>query len=136
MDYQRSVTVDLPYAEAVTRTRAALAEQGFGILTEIDVQATLKQKRGLEMEPYVILGACNPDLAHRALEIDRDIGVLLPCNVVVSARQGGGSTVRILDPQLMASVTELVGLRPLADEASLRLQTVLDILTAAEGDHP
>ena len=136
MDYQRSVTVDLPYAEAVTRTRAALAEQGFGILTEIDVQATLKQKRGLEMEPYVILGACNPDLAHRALEIDRDIGVLLPCNVVVSARQGGGSTVRILDPQLMASVTELVGLRPPPDEASLRLQTVLDILTAAEGDHP
>ena len=131
MDYQRSVTVDLPHAEAVTRTREALAEQGFGILTEIDVRATLRQKRGLEMEPYVILGACNPDLAHQALEIDRSIGVLLPCNVVVSARQGGGSTVRILDPQLMASVTELAGLRPLADEASDRLQTVLDALTAA-----
>ncbi|MGI8697809.1 MAG: DUF302 domain-containing protein [Mycobacteriales bacterium] len=129
MDYQRSITLDLPYAQAVTRTREALAEQGFGVLTEIDVQATLKDKRGLEMEPYVILGACNPDLAHQALEVDRSIGVLLPCNVVVSAREGGGSTVAILDPQLMASVTELPAVRPLADEASRRLQTVLDTLT-------
>lgn len=93
------------------------------------MQATLKDKRGLEMEPYVILGACNPDLAHQALEVDRSIGVLLPCNVVVSAREGGGSTVAILDPQLMASVTELPAVRPLADEASRRLQTVLDTLT-------
>jgi uncharacterized protein (DUF302 family) len=132
MDYQRSITVDLPYAQAVTRTREALAEQGFGVLTEIDVQATLKDKRGLDMEPYVILGACNPDLAHQALEADRSIGVLLPCNVVVSAREGGGSTVAILDPQLMASVTEMPGLRPLADEASRRLRAVLDILTAPD----
>ena len=125
MDYQRSISVDLPYAEAVARTVEALAEQGFGILTEIDVQATLRDKRGLEMEPYVILGACNPDLAHQALEVDRSIGVLLPCNVVVSGR-GEGSTVRILDPQIMASVTELPALQPLADEASTRLQAVLD----------
>jgi uncharacterized protein (DUF302 family) len=136
MDYERHVSVDLPYLEAVNRTREALAEQGFGILTEIDVQATLKQKRGLEMEPYVILGACNPDLAHQALELDRRIGVLLPCNVVVSAREGGGSTVAILDPQLMASVTELAGLQPLADEASRRLQHVLDTLTAEPSDAP
>ena len=115
MDYQRSVTVDLPYTEAVTRIRQALAEQGFGILTEIDVQSTLKEKLGVKMEPYVILGACNPGLAHQALEIDRSIGVLLPCNVVVSARRGGGSTVQILDPQLMASVTELAGLQPVLD---------------------
>jgi uncharacterized protein (DUF302 family) len=131
MDYQRTITVNLPYTAAVTRTRQALADQGFGILTEIDVQATLKDKRGLEMEPYVILGACNPDLAHQALEIDRSIGVLLPCNVVVSAGPGGGSTVQILDPQLMASVTELPRLQPLADEASRRLQAVLDTLTAS-----
>ena len=131
MDYQRSIPVDMPYAEAVTRTRQALAEQGFGVLAEIDVQATLKEKRGLEMEPYVILGACNPDLAHQALEVDRGIGVLLPCNVVVSAREGGGSTVAILDPQIMASVTELPDLQPLADEASRRLQAVLDTLTTA-----
>jgi len=128
MDYQRSITVDLPYAEAVSRTREALAGQGFGVLTEIDVQATLRDKRGLEMEPYVILGACNPDLAHEALEVDRSIGVLLPCNVVVSAR-GDGSAVQILDPQLMASVTGLPALEPIADEASRRLQVVLDTLT-------
>ncbi|MDQ3416773.1 MAG: DUF302 domain-containing protein [Actinomycetota bacterium] len=127
MDYQRTITVDLAYDEAVSRTRDALAEQGFGILTEIDVQATLKEKRDLDMEPYVILGACNPDLAHQALEIDRSIGVLLPCNVVVGSRDGG-STVQILDPQLMASVTELPGLQPIADEAASRLQAVLDSL--------
>ena len=97
MEYQRSISTDLPYAEAVTRTREALGEQGFGVLTEIDVQATLRDKLGLEMEPYIILGACNPKLAHQALEVDRSIGVLLPCNVVVSGH-GEGSTVQILDP--------------------------------------
>ncbi len=127
MDYHRSITLPLPYAEAVTRTREALAEQGFGVLSEIDVQATLREKRGVEMEPYVILGACNPDLAHQALEVDRSIGVLLPCNVVVSGA-GEGSTVQILDPQLMASVTELPALQPLADDASGRLQAVLNSL--------
>ena len=129
MNFERSITVDLPYTKAVTRTRQALAEQGFGVLTEIDVQATLRDKRGLEMEPYVILGACNPDLAHRALEVDRSIGVLLPCNVVVSSIEDG-SRVQILDPQLMASVTELPQLQPLADEASRRLQAVLDTLAS------
>lgn len=128
MDYQRTITVDLAYDEAVSRTRDALAEQGFGILTEIDVQATLKERRDLDMEPYVILGACNPDLAHQALEIDRSIGVLLPCNVVVGSSDGG-STVQILDPQLMASVTGLPELQPIADEAASRLQAVLDSLT-------
>jgi len=129
MNYERRITIDLPYAEAVARTRQALAEQGFGALTEIDVQATLRDKRGLEMEPYVILGACNPDLAHQALEVDRSIGVLLPCNVVVSSVEDG-SRVQILDPQMMASVTELAQLQPLADEASRRLQTVLDTLAS------
>lgn len=130
MDYERSITLPLPYEQAVTRTRDALAEQGFGILTEIDVQATLREKRGLEMESYLILGACNPDLAHQALDIDRSIGVLLPCNVVVSS-QPSGSKVQILDPQLMASVTGLTDLQPLADEASHRLQAALDSLSAA-----
>jgi len=129
MDYQRSITIDLPYAQAVTRTREALAEQGFGVLSEIDVQATLRDKRGVEMEPYLILGACNPDLAHQALQVDRSIGVLLPCNVVVSGR-GQGSTVQILDPQLMATVTALPALQPLADEASTRLQAVLHDLSS------
>jgi len=128
MDYQRSITLEIPYSNAVTRTRDALADQGFGVLTEIDVKATLREKLGLDMEPYVILGACNPELAHQALEVDRSVGVLLPCNVVVSGR-GEGSTVQILDPQIMASVTGLAGLQPLADEASSRLQAVLDSLS-------
>lgn len=127
MDYQRGITMTVPYAEAVALTRDALAEQGFGVLSEIDVQATLRQKRGVEIEPYLILGACNPDLAHQALEVDRSIGVLLPCNVVVSGH-GHGSTVQILDPQIMASLTGLAGLQPIADEASTRLQAVLEKL--------
>ena len=127
MTYVRSITLDLSYGEAVTRTREALAEQGFGVLTEIDVQATLKDKLGQDMEPYVILGACNPELAHQALEIDRAIGALLPCNVVVR-EQDGGSTVLILDPQIMATLPGRDELQPVADEASRRMDTVLTSL--------
>jgi uncharacterized protein (DUF302 family) len=127
MQYERRVTVELPYTEAVSKVRELLGEQGFGVLSEIDVRATLKQKRGVEMEDYVILGACNPDLAHQALDIDRSIGVLLPCNVVVSA-DGDRSKVQILDPQTMSGVTGLDALQPVADEASQRLQAVLDSL--------
>lgn len=130
MNYERSITLDIPYAEAVPKVKEALGEQGFGVLSEIDVQATLKEKRGIDMEDYVILGACNPDLAHQALEIDRSIGVLLPCNVVVSSR-GEGSTVQILDPQTMSSITERDELKPVADDASQRLQKVLDGLQGA-----
>lgn len=127
MQYERSVTVDMPYAEAVPKAKELLAEQGFGVLSEIDVRATLKEKRGVEMEDYVILGACNPGLAYQALEVDRSIGVLLPCNVVVSA-DGDRSKVQILDPQTMSGVTGLDALQPVADEASQRLQAVLDSL--------
>jgi uncharacterized protein (DUF302 family) len=127
MQYERSATVNLPYPEAVAKVRELLSAQGFGVLSEIDVRATLREKRGVEMEDYVILGACNPDLAHRALDIDRSIGVLLPCNVVVSA-YGDRSKVQILDPQTMSTVTGLPALQPVADEASQRLQAVLDDL--------
>jgi len=127
MPYVRSITLDLSYAETVTRTQEALAEQGFGVLTEIDVQATLKEKLGQDMEPYVILGACNPELAHRALEIEREIGALLPCNVVVR-EQDGGSTVLILDPQIMASLPGRDELQPVADEATRRMDAVLATL--------
>ncbi len=128
MQYERSITVDLPYAAAVAKVKELLGEQGFGVLSEIDVRSTLKEKRNVEMEDYLILGACNPDLAHRALEVDRSIGVLLPCNVVVSA-DGDRSRVQLLDPQTMSSITGLDDLQPVADEASDRLQTVLDTLT-------
>lgn len=125
--YQNSVSLELPFAEAVTATTAALAEQGFGVLTEIDVQATMKAKRDKDMEPYVILGACNPALAEAAIDADRSTGVLLPCNVVVRG-DGAGSVVSILDPQLMATLTDLPAMTALADEASTRLLAVLNTL--------
>ncbi|MET8506527.1 DUF302 domain-containing protein [Streptomyces sp. NPDC004787] len=129
MDYGIPVTLDLPFAEAVDRVRAALAEQGFGILTEIDVRATLKTKIGAEMEDYLILGACNPPLAHRALEADRHIGLLLPCNVVVRAAEEPGQTVvEAMDPQLMVSVTGRPELAPVAEEAGARLRAALGAL--------
>ena len=127
MNHEHSITVDLPYAEAVEQTRAALAEQGFRVLSQIDVQTTLREKRGLELEPYVILGACNPDLAHQALDIDRSIGVLLACNVVVSARDHG-SKIQILDPLIMAAVLGRDELQPIAQAPARRLEAVLDNL--------
>ena len=131
MSYERTVTVDLSYGQTVVRVREALAEQGFGVLTEIDMQAVMRDKRGIEMEPCVILGACNPDLAHRALEIDRGIGTLLPCNVVVAAH-GERSQVRIFEPQLMVQVTGRQELAPIADEADQRLTAVLSALPTAD----
>jgi uncharacterized protein (DUF302 family) len=129
VDYSRTVRVDLPYEQAVERTRAALSDQGFGVLTEIDVRATLKNKLDVEMEDYVILGACNPQLAHRALDVDRTIGLLLPCNVVVR-RDGAGSIVEALDPQIMVSVPEIEELSPIAEEAGQRIQAALERVAA------
>lgn len=125
MDYQRTIELDVPYEEAVERTRKALSEQGFGVLTEIDLKATLKAKKDVDIEPYLILGACNPGLAHRALEVDRGVGVLLPCNVVVSGRDDGGSTVRVLEPQLFPLMSGLPALQDMADEASDLLDAAL-----------
>ncbi|MFJ1708410.1 DUF302 domain-containing protein [Kitasatospora sp. NPDC088346] len=127
MDYGIPLTLDLPFDEAVERVRSALAEQGFGILTEIDVRATLRAKLGEEIEEYVILGACNPALAHRALEVDRRIGLLLPCNVVVRAA-GGRTVVEVMDPQLMVRITDQPALEAVADEAASRLRAALDTL--------
>jgi uncharacterized protein (DUF302 family) len=127
MDYGISVTLDLPFTKAVARTRTALAEQGFGVLTEIDVQATLRAKLGEELEDYLILGACNPPLAHRALEADRQIGLLLPCNVVVRTADGR-TVVEAMDPQLLVTVTGRAELAPVADEAAARLRAALNSL--------
>lgn len=125
MQYGMTVTTALPFDEAVERTRAALAQQGFGVLTEIDVQATLKQKLDADMEPYLILGACNPHLAHQALDVERDMGLLLPCNVVVR-RDGERTLVQSLDPQVMVTLPDLPELQGLADEATRRLRAALD----------
>ncbi len=129
MDYGMTITLDLAYDQAVPAVRQALQDQGFGVLTEIDAQATMKEKLGVEMEPYIILGACNPQLAHRALDVDRQIGLLLPCNVVVRADGDGRTIVSALDPQLMVTIPEREGLRPVADEAGLRIRAALDALT-------
>jgi uncharacterized protein (DUF302 family) len=129
MAYDISTSLDLPFPQAVDRVRAALAEQGFGVLTEIDVQATMRAKLGEEMEDYLILGACNPPLAHRALEADRHIGLLLPCNVVVRAADGR-TVVEAMDPQLLVTVTGQAELAPVADEAAARLRAALDSLGA------
>lgn len=128
MDYARSVTLGLSYAEAVPRVKQALQAHGFGVLTEIDVQATLKDKLGIDTQPYLILGACNPQLAHRALEIEPEIGLLLPCNVVVRAAGDETTLVQALDPQVMVTVPGRADLAPVAEEAGRLLQDALDEL--------
>ena len=132
MSYGTSVTLDLPFADAVGRVRAALAEQGFGVLTEIDVTATLRARLGEQMEDYLILGACNPPAAHQALGIDRSIGLLLPCNVVVRAA-AEGTVVEALDPQVMVTLTGRDELKPVADEVARRLTAALAGLPAGDG---
>ncbi|WP_431984659.1 DUF302 domain-containing protein [Streptomyces qinglanensis] len=127
MPYDRTVTLDTDFATAVAAVRAALAEEGFGVLSEIDVRATLKAKLDHEMEDYLILGACNPPLAREALEADRSIGLLLPCNVVVR-RDGDRTVVQALDPGTMVTLTGLPALEPVASDATRRLDAALAAL--------
>lgn len=124
MSYDRTVSLTSDFATTVDAVREALAAQGFGVLTEIDVKATLKAKLGHDMEDYLILGACNPPLAHRAIEADRAIGLLLPCNVVVR-RVGDHTLVQALDPNTMVTLTGLPALEPVAQEAAARLDAAL-----------
>jgi uncharacterized protein (DUF302 family) len=131
VSYGTQVTLDAPFADAVARVRAALAAHGFGVLTEIDVAATLKAKLGEQMEDYVILGACNPPFAHQALAIDRSTGLLLPCNVVVRAA-AAGTIVEALDPQVMVTLTGRPELKPVADEVARRLAAALAELTTED----
>lgn len=119
--------LNLPYDEALSRVTAALKAEGFGVLTTVDVKDTFKQKLGVEFRRYVILGACNPPLAHRALSADRDVGLLLPCNVIVY-EDGGQSVVSIVDPRVMLSVMSNPALQPIAEEARARLLRVAEAL--------
>ncbi len=122
--YGFGTTLQVPYEAAIPRVKEALTAEGFGVLTEIDVRRTLREKLGAEMEPYIILGACNPQLAQRALEQEPDIGLLLPGNVVVRA-QGEGSRVDVADPQEMLGMVGNAQLQPIAEEAKQRLQRVV-----------
>jgi len=121
-------TVALPYHDVLGRVEQALAEQGFGILTRIDVKATLKAKLGVDFPCYEILGACRPPLAHRALSAEPGVGVLLPCNVVVRELGGRQTRVEIADPHAMVALFPQADLREVADEARRRLDAALAAL--------
>jgi len=128
MDVQQlglSRTVSRSYADAIETITAALKEEGFGILTEIDVKATLKKKIDVDFRPYVILGACNPPLAHRALQTEPLLGLLLPCNVIVYDNGDGTTAVSIMDPIQMVSLSDNEELRAVAKEANAKLQRAI-----------
>lgn len=128
--YTFTAVLPEPIEQVRPRVEVALRDEGFGVLTEIDVAATLKAKLGVERAPYLILGACNPQLAHRALEIDPSIGALLPCNVVLRASDGSGTIVEIIDPAAALGIVESRGIAPIATEAAERLRRVLDTVVA------
>ena len=125
--YGFGITLQIPYEVAIPRVKEALKAEGFGVLTEIDVRRTMREKLGADMEPYIILGACNPPLAHRALEQEPDIGLLFPCNVVVRS-EGKGSRVEVADPQAMLGIVGNEELNAVAVEAKRRLQRVVSSL--------
>ncbi len=131
MDYSMMVKVDTAYDDTVAATREALADNGFGVLTEIDVRATLKAKLDVDVPPQIILGACRPPLAHRAMQADPSIATLLPCNVVVR-EVDGGCVVEAIDPTAMMSFAgESEALADVAADASARIRAALDSLTKA-----
>ena len=130
--YGFGTAVNLPYEQAIERTRAALKDEGFGVLTEIDVRKTLKEKLGEEFRPYIILGACNPPLAHRALRADLGIGLMLPCNVVVYDTGDGTSMVEVMDPEAALGILgENSAIAEVAREAKTRLRRALVALSGS-----
>jgi len=128
MSYGTSVTLQQPFDHVVAAVRKALAAEGFGVLTEIDVRATMKAKLDADMASYLILGACNPPLAHRALQTDPSLGLLLPCNVVVR-QTDEGTVVEAIDPMMMVSVSSNPALEPVAREAADKLAAAISGLT-------
>jgi uncharacterized protein (DUF302 family) len=129
MDYGIRRSVKLPFDKAVEKTRAALSAEGFGVLSEIDIQAKLKEKLGVDTKKYLILGACNPPLAHKALQAEPEIGLLLPCNVIVYEAPDGTSVVSAVDPDAMMSVVkETPAIREVAKDAKARLTRAVQSL--------
>jgi uncharacterized protein (DUF302 family) len=138
MSYTHTITVPLAWDEALQQAKEALAEEGFGILSEINVRATFEAKLGSEaaasLGDYVILGACNPNLASRALAADPDMGALLPCNVVVRrGTEAGKTTIQAIDPQTMVQLSDNPAVKEVADDADTRLRAALASLTGTGG---
>lgn len=128
MAYTFARTLDAPFDEAVERVTAALQAEGFGVLTTIDIRATLKNKLDVDFRPYTILGACNPGLAHRALNHEPHIGAMLPCNVVVQDAGGGRTEVAAVDPVASMAAVENAGLGDVAAEVRDKLRRVVEAL--------
>ncbi len=133
--YGFGTTVPLPFDEAIARVTEALKAEGFGVLTSIDVKATMKNKLNVDFEQYTILGACNPELSHRALTLEPDVGLLLPCNVVIREVSGAGeqpqTRIAIADPVAMLGIVHQPQMQDLANEAKARLQRVIASLPSA-----
>lgn len=127
MTYGLSATLDRPFDDTVADVREALASQGFGVISEIDMQATLRSKLGIEIDPYLILGACNPRYAHQSLQCDPSIGLLLPCNVVIRSADAG-TIVEMINPQMLVQVTQNPDLQQVAHEVSDRLESAMEAL--------
>jgi uncharacterized protein (DUF302 family) len=126
MDYYVSKTVNLPFGEAVERVTECLQEEGFGVLTEIDVQATLKKKLDVDFRPYLILGACNPSFAYQALQAEERIGAMLPCNVLVQDKGADGVEVAAVDPVASMSAIDNPGLGGIAEQVRTKLRAVVE----------
>lgn len=130
--YGFGATLDLPIGQALTEVTSALKEEGFGVLTTIDVRQTMKDKLDVEFEPYYILGACNPRLAYRALETEHDLGLLLPCNVIVH-QHGAQTRVEVADPIAMLGIVRNEAVQEIAEEANARLRRAVARLRSAAG---
>lgn len=129
--YHFSVTLHEDFESAVAKTRSALADHGFGIVSEIDMAATLQEKLGVQTDPYLILGACNPGFAHRAVHREPSIGVLLPCNVVVRKLDGDGVMVDFMDPSIVLELVGEDGIHDIAEEVRTRLEMTRDSIATA-----